>query len=107
MTAPVSGSGRWPPWMTRVAKRCPGVWSLMRSSPLALSQPAAQPIEQIDAGDEALELVVVHDDGHHAALEDLHELRHRRIHRHGHQVTRHGVGHRLVEVDRKSTRLNS
>src|SRR5207237_8221900 len=98
MTAPVSGSGRWPPWMTRVAKRCAGVSSLMRSSPPALSQPAAQPIEQIDARDEPLKLVVVHDDGHHAALEDLHELRHRGIHRHGHQVTRHGLGHRLVEL---------
>src|SRR6266513_5026016 len=130
MTAPVSGSGRWPPWMTRVPKRS-SESSLLIGHPLGadasakrsfggrarqgwrarslhgrtcggprktflrsrlrygwlLSQPAAQPIEQIDARDEPLKLVVVHDDGLHAALEDLHELRHRGIHRHGHQVT--------------------
>src|SRR5262252_4029233 len=104
ITAPVRGSGRWPPWMTRVAKRW--VSSLMRKAPFAdrtgsggvrRSLAAAQPVEQVDARDEALELARVHDDGHHAALEDLHELRHRRIDRHGDEVARHGARHRLVE----------
>src|SRR5258708_37478462 len=98
MTAPVSGSGRWPPWITRVAKRSCGWSSLMRSSPPSLSQPAAQPVEQIDARDEPLELVAAHDDGHHAAAEDLHELPDGRVRRHRHQVARHRAGHRLVEM---------
>src|SRR5262252_9821850 len=98
ITAPVRGSGRWPPWMTRVAKRW--VSSLMRKAPLAgrdrgmrRSLAAAQPVEQVDARDEALELALVHDDGHHAALEELHQLRHRRIDRYGDQVARHGACH--------------
>src|SRR6516165_9202156 len=107
MTAPVCGSGRCPPCMTRVAKRSADLSSLICGGSLqsvtsatgeSASQLAPQPVEQIDTRDEPLELAALHDDRDHAALEDLHQLRHRGIDRHRHQVARHGLGYRLVEV---------
>src|ERR1700739_2422507 len=101
MTAPVSGSGCWPPWMTRVAKGwllfSSVIWRTRCCDEFALHL-ATQPIEQVDARDQALKLAPLHDDRHHAALEDLHELRYRRVHRYRHQVARHRLGDRLVEV---------
>ena len=53
-----SGSGRWPPWMTRVAKRARLLSSLMLG--VASSRhAAAQIVEQVDAGDEPQELTAV------------------------------------------------
>src|SRR5690348_6519837 len=59
---------------------------------------AAQPVEQVDAGDQSLELAAVHDDRHHAAVENLHQLLHGGIDRHSDQMALHRGGDRLTEV---------
>src|SRR4030095_482776 len=92
MTAPVRGSGSWPAWMTLVSNfisDCPA---------LAVQILAPQPVQEVDARDEGEELVAVDRDRHHAALEDLAQLLHRRARRQGHEVRLHRRGHRLAEV---------
>jgi hypothetical protein len=83
MTAPVLGSGAWPPWMARVpipqrdASAVASRWFLLllltlyfsgRFYPRAARRPAslhppAQPVEQVDAGDQSEETRSIHDDG--------------------------------------------
>ena len=62
MTAPVVGSWLWPPWIVRVekARRFLPVWSFLGSP---------QMVDQVDAGDQAEELVAVEDDRDLVAVE--------------------------------------
>src|SRR6185437_7601993 len=59
---------------------------------------AAQPVQQVDAGDQAEEIVAVDHDRHVAALEHRQQRLDRRAHVEPVQVGDHGGGHRVAEA---------
>src|SRR5262252_9880103 len=93
MIAPVVASGCWPAWIARVAKR----WRCDSAMVLVL-HPAAEPVQQVDAGDEAEKRAAVHDDGDHPAVEDLGEPSDRRVGGNGDEALGHRRSDRLPEV---------
>src|SRR5687768_18233373 len=103
ITAPVCGSAGWPAWMTRVAKRggragffmapLPGPLPEWRGRTLSFQLPS-QMVQEVDAGDEAVELAALGNDGDVVAVEDRHHLldglvRRERLELGGHVLAHH------------------
>src|SRR5262245_14237402 len=93
MIAPVVASGCWPAWIARVAKR----WRCDSAMALFL-HPSAEPVQEVDRGDEAEKRVAIHDDGDHPAVEDLGEPFDRRVRWDGDEALRHRRSDRLAEM---------
>ncbi len=79
ITAPVDGSGCWPPWMQRVAM-CASLGVLIHamvvraSAREALRLPAAQPCDHVDLRDDAVEGGAVVHDGDAVRTEDRQQV---------------------------------
>src|SRR6201999_1635278 len=69
-----------------------------RGGSCRLSFAQSQMIDEVDAGDEADELVAFADDGDFVALEDRRQLFQRIADLHGFQPRGHGAAHRVLEL---------
>src|SRR5690606_9225009 len=97
---PVDGSGDCPPWMASVPSPA-RLFSLFMCDVLSARgslHPAAQVVEQVDAGDQAEEAFAVHDDGDMAAVEYRQQRFDRRAHVDLVQLADHRGGDRVAEA---------
>src|SRR6185312_16515823 len=91
--ATIPHMAKLPSVLARVAPGC--FESAWRGGSIHL---AAQPVQQVDAGDQAEEIVAVDHDGHVAALEHRQQRFDRRAHVEPVQVGDHRGGHRVAEA---------